>query len=177
MLPPHNVQETLVVRIKEGMTHDPQAKTILTYNDGRTRRFWMEDELLYAKGSCIYVPYGPASKGVVHACPLGKTTVGHIYGRTWSFLFVYQQEQRRSARTKGSSPTIAHSLSVLAKHLDGLHHWASSIRWVREYYCHCGQISKVRNFDFGDKKLHCQASCQVIPQTQSNIGACQATSK
>lgn len=37
-----HVQGTLVDYIKEGMTHDPPAKTFIAYaNDGKMRRFWM----------------------------------------------------------------------------------------------------------------------------------------
>lgn len=103
-----HAQGTLMNRTTEG-THDPQAKTILTFvNDGRTRKFWTEDGLLYVKGSHIYVPYGRGIQGCgTHSCSWKNATVGHIYGRMWSLLCT--NKQSISACTKETSSTIAHS--------------------------------------------------------------------
>ena len=47
----------IVERIKEGMDHDPQAQALAEYvKQGKTRRFWLEDGLLYTKGNRLYVP-------------------------------------------------------------------------------------------------------------------------
>ena len=36
---------------KEGLQHDPVAKSLITLaHEGKTRRFWVEDGLLYTKG-------------------------------------------------------------------------------------------------------------------------------
>ncbi|CAL2242261.1 unnamed protein product [Prunus armeniaca] len=44
-------------RIREGLLHEPQAKSLLELvKDGRTRRFWLDDGALYATGKKIYVP-------------------------------------------------------------------------------------------------------------------------
>lgn len=49
---------TIVGRIKEGLlTQDPLANSIIALvNEGKTRQFWLDDGLLYAKGRRIYVP-------------------------------------------------------------------------------------------------------------------------
>ncbi|VVA40762.1 PREDICTED: retrotransposon, partial [Prunus dulcis] len=50
-------QSSLMQRIREGLLHDPQAKSLLELvKDGKTRRFWLDDGILYATGKRIYVP-------------------------------------------------------------------------------------------------------------------------
>ncbi|BBN68959.1 hypothetical protein Prudu_661S000800 [Prunus dulcis] len=40
-----------------GLLHDPEAKSLLELViDGKTRRFWLDDGVLYATGKMIYVP-------------------------------------------------------------------------------------------------------------------------
>ncbi|KAF7807830.1 Transposon Tf2-2 polyprotein [Senna tora] len=47
----------LVDRIKEGLEHDPQAKSLMELaSQGKTRRFWLEDGVLVTKGSRTYIP-------------------------------------------------------------------------------------------------------------------------
>ena len=43
--------------LREGLQHDPVAKSliVLAY-EGKTKRFWVEDDLLYTKGRRLYVP-------------------------------------------------------------------------------------------------------------------------
>lgn len=74
-----HAQGTLVDRIKKGMTHDPQAKTILAYvNHGKTRRFWTEDGLLYAQGNRIYVlAHGGLQREILKECH-DPTWEGHL---------------------------------------------------------------------------------------------------
>ena len=44
-------QGEMVDLIKEGLQHDPVAKSLITLaHEGKTRRFWVEDGLLYTKG-------------------------------------------------------------------------------------------------------------------------------
>ena len=44
-------------RIKEGLSHDQVAKTLIDgVKQGKTRQFWLKDDLLFAKGDRIYVP-------------------------------------------------------------------------------------------------------------------------
>ncbi|CAL8091247.1 unnamed protein product [Prunus armeniaca] len=44
-------------RIREGLLHDPHAKSLLELvKDGKTRRFWPDDGVLYATRKRIYVP-------------------------------------------------------------------------------------------------------------------------
>ena len=43
--------------IKKNMEKNPTIKTILKLvKEGKTRQFWVEDGLLWAKGGCLYVP-------------------------------------------------------------------------------------------------------------------------
>ncbi|CAL8988985.1 unnamed protein product, partial [Prunus brigantina] len=52
-----NDTERRYTRIREGLLHDPQAKSLLELvKDGKTRRFWLDDGVLYATGKRVYVP-------------------------------------------------------------------------------------------------------------------------
>ncbi|XP_072083760.1 uncharacterized protein [Arachis hypogaea] len=43
--------------IKEGLHHDPLAKKLVELaREGKTKRFWLENDLLYTKGRRLYVP-------------------------------------------------------------------------------------------------------------------------
>ncbi|XP_050387307.1 uncharacterized protein LOC126803565 [Argentina anserina] len=47
----------LLSKIKEGLRVDPQAQSLITLvKEGKTRRFWLDDDLLYTRGRHIYVP-------------------------------------------------------------------------------------------------------------------------
>ena len=51
------VTSPLLGRIKEGLSQEQLAKTIISMvHEGKTRRFWLDDGLLYTKGNRIYVP-------------------------------------------------------------------------------------------------------------------------
>ncbi|PKI54524.1 hypothetical protein CRG98_025038 [Punica granatum] len=51
------LEYTLLDRIKEGLRHDAKAKVLLDYaQEGKTRRFWCEGDLLYFKEHPLYVP-------------------------------------------------------------------------------------------------------------------------
>ena len=44
-------------RIKENLEKDPVVRTLLKLvKEGRSRRFWIEDDLLWTKGNRLYVP-------------------------------------------------------------------------------------------------------------------------
>ena len=60
----------LLERIKEGLSHDPTAKMLISYvNEGKTRRFWLEEDLLYARGHRLYVPhFGDLRKEIMKEC-------------------------------------------------------------------------------------------------------------
>ena len=50
-------QEEMMDLIREGLQHDPIAKSLITLaHEGKTRRFWEEDGLLFNKGKRLYVP-------------------------------------------------------------------------------------------------------------------------
>ena len=52
-----SVVNTLVrEHIKENLKKDPAVRTILKLvEEGKTRQFWVEDGLLWAKGGCLYI--------------------------------------------------------------------------------------------------------------------------
>ncbi|GMJ04326.1 hypothetical protein HRI_004101800 [Hibiscus trionum] len=48
----------LLESIKEGLTHDPTAKNLIAFaKEGKARRFWVEDDLLFTRGQRLFVPY------------------------------------------------------------------------------------------------------------------------
>ena len=63
-------ESSLVKRIKEGLSQDPTAKSVLEHAaEGKTRRFWVEGDLIYTKGNRLYVPlHGKLRKEVLHEC-------------------------------------------------------------------------------------------------------------
>ncbi|CAN6567559.1 unnamed protein product [Malus baccata var. baccata] len=63
-------QSHLLGRVREGLSHDVQSKNIVEFvKDGKTRRFWLEDGLLYTKGKRIYIPkWGSLRKEILKEC-------------------------------------------------------------------------------------------------------------
>ena len=63
-------QGELVDLIKEGLQYDPVAKSLITLaHEGKTRRFWVEDGLLYTKGKRPYVPkWGSVRRNLIKEC-------------------------------------------------------------------------------------------------------------
>ena len=63
-------QSHLLGRVREGLSHDVQAKNIVEFvKEGKTRRFWLEDDLLYTKGKRIYIPkWGSLRKEILKEC-------------------------------------------------------------------------------------------------------------
>ncbi|KAE8665117.1 cytochrome P450 78A7-like [Hibiscus syriacus] len=64
------VEGTLLERIKEGLPYDPVAERIIEgEKEGRTREFWLEEELLYHRGHRLFVPrYGKLRKELMKEC-------------------------------------------------------------------------------------------------------------
>ena len=56
--------------IKEGLQHDPVAKSLITLaHECKTRWFWVEDGLLYTKGKRLYVPkWGSIRRNLIKEC-------------------------------------------------------------------------------------------------------------
>ena len=56
--------------IKEGLQRDLVAKSLITLaHEGKTRRFWVEDGLLYKKGKRLYVPrWGSLRRNLIKEC-------------------------------------------------------------------------------------------------------------
>lgn len=51
-----HIESKLIERIKVGMIRDPVAKSLLgLVKEGKTHRFWEDDEILYTTGRRIYV--------------------------------------------------------------------------------------------------------------------------
>ena len=63
-------QGEMVYLIKEGLQHDPVAKSLITLaHKGKTRLFWVEDGLLYTKGKRLYVPkWGSIRRNLIKEC-------------------------------------------------------------------------------------------------------------
>ena len=63
-------QGEMVDLIKEGLQHDPVAKSLITLaHEGKTRRFWVEDGQLCTKGKRLYVPkWGSIIRNLIKEC-------------------------------------------------------------------------------------------------------------
>ncbi|KAG8485497.1 hypothetical protein CXB51_021848 [Gossypium anomalum] len=60
----------LLEHIRKGLSHDPTTKSLVELaKEGKTKRFWLDGELLYTHGHCFYVPhYGKLRKEVMKEC-------------------------------------------------------------------------------------------------------------
>ncbi|KAL4378883.1 hypothetical protein GQ457_02G025560 [Hibiscus cannabinus] len=60
----------LLPLIKEGLSHDPMAQSLIQYaKEGKTRRYWLEGDLLYTRGHRLYVPqHAKCRKGLIKEC-------------------------------------------------------------------------------------------------------------
>ena len=56
--------------LREKMQHDLVAKSLITLaHEGKTKRFWVEDDLLYTKGRRLYVPkWGNIRQNLIKEC-------------------------------------------------------------------------------------------------------------
>ena len=56
--------------LKEGLQYDLLAKSLITLaHEGKTKQFWVEDELLYTKGRRLCVPkLGNLRKNLIKEC-------------------------------------------------------------------------------------------------------------
>ncbi|KAL4279964.1 hypothetical protein GQ457_03G017850 [Hibiscus cannabinus] len=68
----------LLSRIKEGLSHDPMTQSLIQYaNEGKSRRYWLEGDLLYTRGCCLYVPqFAKCRKDLMKECHDSKLA-GH----------------------------------------------------------------------------------------------------
>lgn len=64
------LQGTIPDQIKEGLEHDSMARSLMKMaSEGKTRRFWVRDGLLYTKGDRLYVPkWGNLRKELIKEC-------------------------------------------------------------------------------------------------------------
>ena len=91
-------QGDIIDLLREGLQHDPVAKSliVLAY-EGKTKRFWVEDDLLYTKRRRLYVPkWGNIRRNLIRSAMipsglgtpgndarghyLSQLTIGHKYG-------------------------------------------------------------------------------------------------
>ncbi|KAL5831624.1 hypothetical protein ACOSQ4_016978 [Xanthoceras sorbifolium] len=63
-------QGEVINLIKEGLQHDSLGKSLVGLaNDGKTKRFWVQDDLLYTVGNRLYVPkFGNLWKNLIKEC-------------------------------------------------------------------------------------------------------------
>ena len=63
-------QEDMVDLLREGLRHDPMVKNLIVLaHEGKTKRFWVKDNLLYIKGKWLYVPkWGNIRKNLIKEC-------------------------------------------------------------------------------------------------------------
>ena len=68
--------------LKEGLQHDPVAKSLIALaHEGKTKRFWLEDDLLYTKGRRLHVPkWGNIRQNLIKECHDTKWA-GHLRQR------------------------------------------------------------------------------------------------
>ena len=63
-------QGNIMDLLREGLQHDPVAKSLIVLaHKGKTKRFWVEDGLLYTKGRRLYVPkWGNIRRNLIKEC-------------------------------------------------------------------------------------------------------------
>ncbi|RVW64334.1 Transposon Ty3-G Gag-Pol polyprotein [Vitis vinifera] len=71
-------QGDIIDHLREGLQHDPVAKSLIALaHEGKTKQFWVEDDLLYTKGRLLYVPkWGNIRRNLIKECHDTKW-VGH----------------------------------------------------------------------------------------------------
>ncbi|KAL4271581.1 hypothetical protein GQ457_13G010830 [Hibiscus cannabinus] len=67
---PGRPEGPLLSRIKEGLYHDPMAQSLIQYaKEGKSRRYWLEGDLLYTRRCRLYVPqYAKCRKELMKEC-------------------------------------------------------------------------------------------------------------
>ncbi|XP_050387183.1 uncharacterized protein LOC126803417 [Argentina anserina] len=78
----------LLIKIKERLKVDHQVQSLITLvTEGKTWRFWLDDELLYTKGRRIYIPkWGSLWKELIKECHNSKWS-GHLGKSPATFKF------------------------------------------------------------------------------------------
>lgn len=128
----------LVERIKEGITEDVQAKFLLELvKQGKTRRFWLEDGLLYTLQRRLFV--AGLRKEIIKECHDSGRTSGNAShfdaGGAWLFLATNAQRcgslcqnlscvsarQGRASEAHGTTGTLTHSRASMGEHLNGFY--------------------------------------------------------
>ncbi|KAL6323857.1 hypothetical protein AAG906_005853 [Vitis piasezkii] len=63
-------QRDIMDLLREGLQHDLMAKSFIALaHEGKTKRFWVEDDLLYTKGKRLYVPkWGNIRRNLIKEC-------------------------------------------------------------------------------------------------------------
>ncbi|PKI46455.1 hypothetical protein CRG98_033153, partial [Punica granatum] len=73
------LESPLLGRIKEWLQHDAKACILLELaREGKSRKFWCEDDLVYTKGRRVYVPiYDNLWREILRECHDSNWT-GHL---------------------------------------------------------------------------------------------------
>ena len=129
--------------IKEGLQYDLVAKSLITLaHEGKTRRFWVEDGLLYTKGKRLYVPkWGSARRNLIKECHDSKWA-GH-------------PGQRRTRAL-----------------LESAYYWPqirTQLRGIWIYHSGGGPVFQVCYFYSCPKGLHSKRDGQAIPQERGEV--------
>ena len=68
--------------LRKRLQHNPMAQSLIALSHkGKTKRFWVEDDLLYTKGRRLYVPkWGNIRRNLIKECHHTKW-VGHLRQR------------------------------------------------------------------------------------------------
>ncbi|KAG8372196.1 hypothetical protein BUALT_Bualt12G0041200 [Buddleja alternifolia] len=106
-------------KIKEDLEHDPTAKELMRLaKEGKTRQFWVEDDLLYSKGrrDCTAEEAAKAFfKNVVKYWGLPKSIIcdrdPRFTGRLWMELFKILGKSPFELAT-GQQPLTPHTLAI-----------------------------------------------------------------
>ncbi|EOY14161.1 Uncharacterized protein TCM_033451 [Theobroma cacao] len=107
----NEVQTELLSCIREGISHDPTTQSILEHAKARkTKRFWVSNGLVYAKGNRLYVPqHGGLRKLLLKECHDSR------WGYVWTCL-VCRQDKIEQQRPIG----LLNSLPILDKPWDSV---------------------------------------------------------
>ena len=171
-------------KIKEGLKTDPHAQSIIALiREGKTRRFWLDEDILYTKVRRIYVPkWGNLRRelvkeyhdslwaghpGIRHTFALLKSTYYwprmrdevKEYVRT---CLVCQQDKVVQQQPGGLLNPLP-----MGKRLYGFHHLSTEVRRVWEHHSRGGSIQQVCNLHGRISRLHCGGNSEAIPTQRS----------
>ncbi|XP_074301078.1 uncharacterized protein LOC141632412 [Silene latifolia] len=123
------VATDIQVKVKEHLDQDPVATNLKQLAiEGKTRKFWMEDDLLFTKGHRIFVP---------KAAGLRKILLQECHDTLWA------ARQGRETEAGGAAKSFTDTNSSMGKYLDGLHIWVTEGRGSQCDPCRCGSLLEI----------------------------------